>query len=325
MKFLLTGGGQRDNAAWSQEWKHYERAMVVSLDWVSGKKDVVIDYTTPLEYLAEKNANIVFKAGSIIDDKLYLCTQTEVMIYEYPSLKLIKHLTCTFFNDLHHVTAIGEHLVVVSTGLDMVIYFDKDYKPVRFYNVLGKEPWHKYSMEIDYRKIVTTKPHESHPNYVFSIGGDVWVSRFEQKDAVLLDDINQRMNIATERIHDGIVHNEYVYFTTVNGTVSKVDQKTMETVDVYDLNAVISDERPLGWCRGLHVEEDRIFVAFSSLRSTKLRENLAWIKKGFRVKKDNMRALPTRIVEYDLTTRSIVKEVNISDLGMTAIFSILAV
>jgi len=321
MKFLLTGGGQREKAVWSEEWKHYEQALVISLDWDTGELERVLEYTTPIEYLAEKDANIVFKAGSIIGDKLYLCTQTEVLIYEYPSFKLIKHLTFPFFNDLHHVTVANEYIVVVSTGLDMVIFFNKDYEPVKFYNVTGNDPWHKFSKDIDYRKVITTKPHESHPNYVFQVNEEVWVSRFEQKDAVCLQDITQCMNIGTERIHDGIVYGRYVFFTTVNGTVSKIDSLTRETVDKYDLNLAINDERPLGWCRGLYVEDNKIFVAFSSLRSTKLRENLAWIKKGFRVKKESLRALPTRIIEYDLTARKIVKEVDVSGVGMTAIFS----
>ena len=325
MKFLLTGGGQRKNAAWSQEWKHYEQAMIVSLDWDSGSLERVLDYTTPQEYLSEKDANIVFKAGSIINDKLFLCTQTEVLIYKYPSFELIKHLTFPFLNDVHHATVIGEHLIVVSTGLDMVIFFNDEYEPVKFYNVMGKDPWHKFSKDIDYRKIITTKPHDSHPNYVFNINNDIWVSRFEQKDAVCLNDLSQQIDIGTERIHDGVVKDGFVYFTTVNGTISKVDIETKKTVDIYDLNLAINNERPLGWCRGLHVEHDRFFVAFSSLRSTKLRENLAWIKQGFRIKKDMMRALPTRVIEYDFESKSIIKEVDVSGVGMTAIFSILNV
>ena len=73
--------------------------------------------------------------------------------------------------------------------------------------------------------------------------------------------------------------------TTVNGTVCVANSDTYELEDVFDLNEVNHDGRPLGWCRGLHVEGDKFYVGFSTLRSTTLRKNLAWIKRGFKEKK----------------------------------------
>lgn len=322
MKFLLTGGRQRKFAVWGEEWHFYNLAILLKVDWLTGVVESLLEYISPPELIAEKNANIVFKAGYLYKNKLYLCTQTEVLIYEYPSLNLRKYLSLPCFNDVHHVAIVCGKLTVVSTGLDMVVFLDENYIPIKYINVLGKEAWHKFSPEIDYRKILTTKPHESHPNYIFEIDGDIWVSRFEQKDAICLMDMSKRINIGLERVHDGIVVGDYVYFTTVNGTICVAHKYTHKVEFIYDLNDAYDEHNPLGWCRGLHVEGNRIFVGFSSLRSTKLRENLAWIKRRFKVNKKQMRAMPTRVIEYDMKSRSVIKEVNVSGANMDAIFSI---
>lgn len=325
MKFLVVGGEQRSSAVWHEEWQHYQKALALTVDWPSGKVERTLEYASEPQYLASDKANVLFKAGSLQGDKLYLCTQTEVMIYAYPSLKLLQHISLPCFNDLHHVAMIGGRLAVVSTGLDMVVFLDENCRPAEYRNVLGKEPWNRFSPDIDYRKLETTKPHESHPNYIFEIDGEPWVSRFEQKDAVCLNDLSKRIDIGIERIHDGLVHGDQVYFTTVNGTVCVANKNTYKVDAVYDLNEAYSEPNPLGWCRGLHVEGDRLFVGFTAIRSTKLRENLAWIKKGFKKSVDELRAMPSRVVEYDTKTRSVVKEVNVADAGMAAIFSILKV
>ena len=323
MKFVVTGGGQRSRAVWSQEWKHYEQAIALTVDWDTGSAERLIEYNSPEDAISEKDANIVFKAGSLIDGKLYMCTQTEVLIYDYPSLKLDRYISLPCFNDLHHVTKVDGNIAVVSTGLDMLVLIDENDNVVNAFNSLCKDPWHKFSESTDYRKVISTKPHESHPNYIFQIDNETWVSRFEQKDAICVTDNSKRINIGSERIHDGIVEGNSIYFTTVNGTICVVNKSTYEIENIYDLNETYSGSNPLGWCRGLHVEEGRFFIGFSALRSTKLRENLAWIKTGFKKSVEETRALPTRIVEYDFKTRSIVKELILSDVGLDAVFSIL--
>ena len=323
MKFIVTGGGQRKGAVWSNEWNHYEQAIAVSIDWSEKIVNRVIEYSSPDEVIAEKGANIVFKAGSLIDGKLYLCTQTEVLIYEFPSFKLLKYISLPCFNDLHHVTKVGDKIAVVSTGLDMLVLLDSRDIPSDYYNALGKDAWKKFSRDVDYRKVLTTKPHESHPNFVFEINNEIWVSRFEQRDAVCITDLSKHIDIGIERIHDGVVKDDYVYFTTINGTVCVVNSDTYKLEEIYDLNDAYNVPNPLGWCRGLHVDDGRFFIGFSALRSTKLRENLAWIKKGFKKSKKEMRAMPTRIAEYDIKSRTIVSELNLSNIGMDAVFSIL--
>jgi len=49
--------------------------------------------------------------------------------------------------------------------------------------------------------------------------GQVWVTRFEQRDAWCLTDPERRLAIGVEKPHDGIVRGRRVYLTTVDGHV----------------------------------------------------------------------------------------------------------
>ena len=52
------------------------------------------------------------------------------------------------------------------------------------WNVLGEDPWAWFSQNVDYRKVDSTKPHQSH--FVFPLGEEVWATRFSRKDAICL-------------------------------------------------------------------------------------------------------------------------------------------
>ena len=73
----------------------------------------------------------------------------------------------------------------------------------------------------------TTKPHQAHPNHVFQLDGQPWVTRFNQRDAVCLE-TGERMPIDAQRPHDGTPHNGGVYFTTIDGHIV-VSQHTHTT------------------------------------------------------------------------------------------------
>jgi hypothetical protein len=50
------------------------------------------------------------------------------------------------------------------------------------WNVPGEDPW-QLSSKTDFHKL-STKPHRSHPNYVFYIDSEPWAARFYSIDAV---------------------------------------------------------------------------------------------------------------------------------------------
>ncbi|MDA0663499.1 MAG: hypothetical protein O3B08_11790 [Proteobacteria bacterium] len=175
---FVVGGTMYPDAARFNEWRQYQKAVVLKVDLTSHAVERVIDYVSPLSVCPE-HPSVVFKAGSLDRDYLYLCTQTEILVYLRNSLSLSSYVTLPIFNDLHHVmpSDTGTLLAAV-TGLDMVVEFNIDGTMLNEWNVLGQDPWQRFSRDVDYRKVQSTKPRQAHPNFVFMIGADVWTTRF---------------------------------------------------------------------------------------------------------------------------------------------------
>jgi len=91
---------------------------------------------------------------------------------------------------------------------------------------------------------------------------------------------------------------------------------SLKVEEIVDLNTMHEADTLLGWCRGILVDGEKAWVGFSHIRPTKLRENLAWVMRGFR------QVLPTRVACYDLARRRCVAEIDLQAHGLNAVFSI---
>jgi hypothetical protein len=316
----VIGGQQRHNRSMREreaDWYEYREGLILRVDTSTGCVYRCVEYVSPPEVCAEEDPAILFKSGTLENGKLYASTQTEVMAYGVPDFQLDAYLSLPCFNDVHHVRPTPEgNLLVAISGLDMVIEVTWNGDVLREWNTLGEDPWARYSREIDYRRVASTKPHQSHPNQVFYIGEDIWVTRFQQRDAVCLTNPHKRLPIDIQLVHDGLVHKGRVYFTTVNGCVVIANAETLEIERCVDLNELSDKNAHLGWCRGILVDDTRIWVGFSRLRLTKVRENLSWVRWGFK------QHLPTRVACYDLAEGRCVTEVDLQEHGLDAVFSI---
>ncbi|NND02661.1 MAG: hypothetical protein HKN91_07730 [Acidimicrobiia bacterium] len=320
MNLLITGGEQRRPrtiTAGSGHWYKYARGRMLNVDAASGLVSNVMSYESPPEVVADEEPAVLFKQGTLDGDRLYLTTQTEVIVYSYPQLEILHYISLPQFNDVHHVrpTSRGT-LLVVNTGLDQVLELDFEGTVLKEWNSLGKDPWERFDRETDYRKVSSTKPYESHPNHVFTIDDEVFVTRFKQKDAVSVEDPSRRIDIGVERVHDGVAFGDHIYFTAVNGHIAVVDKQTLQTVDMFDLAEIESSNHLLGWCRGIAPDEEGAWVGFSRLRPTAVRENIAWVKSGFR------KSMGTHIARYNLKTRTLEQRIELEEHDFNAVFSI---
>lgn len=322
-RIYVVGGAQKKTAHQVEEWHRHRQGLIVEVDTRDGSHRKCLEYVSPPEACAEEDPAVLFKAATLVDDTFYVCTQTEVLLYNFPTFEQIGYISLSCFNDVHHVRPSGRGtLIVVTTGLDLLVEIDKNGTILNEWNVLGEEPWARFSKETDYRKVVTTKPHHAHPNYCFYIGEELWATRFEQRDAISLQDPSRRIDIGVEKPHDGIVFQDKVYFTTVDGHIIVADTKSLEVETVLNLNEIHSEGLALGWCRGLLVlNEEKVLVGFSRLRPTKIRENLRWMKHklGLRETAGNM---SSRVALYDLRTKSLCWEQNVEGFGLNVVFSI---
>jgi hypothetical protein len=321
LSHLYVAGGQqrtlRPLGAGMQDWYEYQRGLILELDTTNGATRVMVDYVSPPEVCPPNAPAILFKSGTLVDDVLYVSTQTEVMAFRVPTFERILYISLPMFNDVHHVRPTPDgNLLVANTGLDTVVELTPGGDVVKIINVLGEDPWARFSPDVDYRLIPTTKPHLAHPNHVFHIDGEPWATRFQQKDAVSLVDPSRRIDIGLERVHDGLVYGGHVYFTTVDGKVAIADTKTLRLVEVMDLTKSHPPDMLLGWARSLLVDGRYLWVGFSRIRPTKIRENVGWVMRGLK------RDFGTHVGCYDLTTGASIAQFNVEAHGLSAIFGI---
>ncbi len=302
-----------------EEATTYEKGLILRVDPGRGEVKCSVEYTAP-ESSGPKDASITFEGGVLQGDLLYTCTRTEALVYRTPTFDLVRYVSLPSFNDVHHVrpTEAG-NMLVTNTGLDMVVEVDPDGKVLREWDVLGERTWTRFSRDIDYRHVLSTKPHLSHPNYTFFLDGELWVTRAMQKDAYCLTKPNPRIDLGPEFCHDGEVRGDRIYFTTVNGTIVIVNAKTLEPERILDLNRMDNSRKAsLGWCRGLaFLDESLVWVGFSRLRLTRFKENVRWVKDL--IKGEQM---PTHIALYDLLAERRLAVIDLEPYGMHVIFGV---
>jgi hypothetical protein len=319
--YLLGGRQRKLLLKREEEWNLYEAALILHLDTGTSKVRTCVEYKSPPEARASENSSMVFKSGTLVGNTLYACTSTEVIIFKLPEFERVGYISLPCFNDVHHVAPTCDgNFLVASTGLDMVVKFDWAGKVLNEWSVLEEEPWSRFSRKVDYRKVESTKPHTSHPNFVFELDDEVWVTRFRQRDAICLNKPGKKIDISVERPHDGLVCGDRIYFTTVDGRIVVADRGARQVRAVFDLKEMSDPNSLLGWCRGLlPVDDRRIWVGFTRVRKTQFKENILWIRSVFR---DGMASAPTHIALYDTAERRCLQEYDLEQHGINIIFGI---
>jgi hypothetical protein len=322
---LYITGGRQKKRLFKTEEEHfaYEQALIVEVDPATMTSSTRVSYESPAEARANEDSSILFKGGALKGKKLFVCTATEVLIFDLPQFRITGYVSLPCFNDLHHVCPKRDgNLLVASTGLDMVVECTLKGEVVQLWNVLGGKPWERFSPTTDYRKIPSTKPHLVHPNYIFELEDNMWVTRHYQRDAISLTGPNRRISIGVgvEKPHDGVLFGDRIVFTTVDGTLALVSRNTLRVEEIIDLKTIDNEEKALlGWCRGLMVvDQDRIWVGFTRVRKTKFVENINWVKHTFQDVE-----MPTHIALYDIAAKRCLRVIDLEKHGLNLVFSIL--
>jgi hypothetical protein len=316
-KFYIVGAEQKNKVL--KDWEQYKKGLILKVCPENNMAEKCLEYRSPSEVCTEENPSILFSAGTIHNNLLYVGTQTEILVYTLPDFKQVHYLSLPCFNDIHHVCPTAEgNLLVVNTGLDTVLEVSFTGEILNEWNVLGGNTWERFSPEIDYRKVASTKPHQSHPNYVFKLKDDIWVTRCLQKDAICLTNFNKRIDIGRALVHDGVVFEDSLYFTQVDGHVVKVDLQNHEAKQTYNLNNMTNTNNPLGWCRGIKVlNSEQVVVGFTRIRPVR-----KTAPDGKVFWEGEYGVLPTRIACYDLKNEKLLWEQQLEEYHMNAIYSI---
>jgi hypothetical protein len=220
--------------------------------------------------------------------------------------------TASFLNDLHFVGFFNNRMYVVNTGLERIEVVNladgADHAHINLLEHIHEAK--EFDWSIDYRHVWSTQPHLVHANHCFFLDGEVWVTRFCQKDALALD-TGRRIDLSPwGNPHDGCVQDDNVDFTTTNGHLISYSS-TEARFRSWDLNRIIG-ENQLGWCRGLTVEENHAFIAFTQFRSSVTKEMGKWILQG-----GNHGCKPTFIVKLDMAREKIMAKYHFLENNLT--------
>jgi len=282
-RLLVSGGCLRADGFELGEGKYYGRAVLAVLDLESGSFTEVLSKSDGGEHYPAEHPNQQFTAACLDGDILWLPTDTEIMKYRLPELELLACYSHPCFHNVHSVQVFGDQLGVTSTGLDNIVLLNKHTGNIdQIINTQGKDPWHRFDPGKDYRVVHSTRPHDSHPNYLFELEGRLWVTRCSTEDAVCLDDVNDRIDLGEGEdisAHDGLWWQGQLVFTRVDGKLIVCDpakRKVIENHDPFRLQR----NRPKGWCRGLFITGDMFYIGFSRLRKTNLKAKLKFLSQG---------------------------------------------
>jgi len=320
---MISGGCLRQNGYELGEGKYYDQAKLIKLDLSTGVFSTLLSKKGGGENYPQDHPNQQYTAACLEYDILWLPTDTEIFKYQLPSFELLVTYSYPCFHNIHSVHIFGDELVVTSTGIDNVIKLNKHSGEINaVLNTQGKDPWHRFDPEFDYRLIHSTRPHDNHPNFVFSLNDELWVTRCKQEDAVKLSDVSQKIDISGTdviSVHDGIVWQNKVVFTRVDGFLVVCDPKNKKPVEQIDPFKQTRN-RPVGWCRGLHIDGDIFYIGYSKVRQTKLKSKIKFLTQGNFKYKGSNNAL---VVAYNMATREVENVFETPDGTLDAIYGIL--
>jgi hypothetical protein len=318
--FYIVGGRERKDGN-RPEWQSCDRALILYAESASGQVHSVVEYVTPPETCSGEDPAILFKASTLAGNQLYACTTTEVLIYSLPQFQLKHYISHPHFNDVHHVAPIeGNRLAVVSTGLDLVVVMSLEGEVLEELSACEEPLWTRFRKEVDYRRVLTTKPYKVHANYAFCLNEKLWVTRADRSDAVCVERPEQRFQFGGAYPHDGVIRYGRIYFTTTDGQVWVFDAETRECIRCVDLNNIGGGSGPLGWARGIEVlSPERVVVGFTPLRPTRWKQKLGWVAERFGAAPMITR---THVAAYDLAAQKLLWEIPLYEHGLDVIFAV---
>ena len=122
MNLIVSMGIPAQDVHKRQEGFRYNGAVIQVIDWSRKRIVKEISYNSPQENKGN-GLSLQFKGASIFNNKYYVVTNTEVLIYGLEDLTLEKVITLPSFNDLHGVLPSADCIYVCNTGLEIVIKF----------------------------------------------------------------------------------------------------------------------------------------------------------------------------------------------------------
>ena len=281
MHILISGGYPNKDYYKQEEGYQFKEAFIKILDWDTATVVREMVYKSPPEHRASNNS-ILFKSGSVHKGEFIVPTDTEIVFVNINSLEINRIISLNCFTDLHHVTLNKNLLYIANTGIEAVQILDFHEEITNEYHLASSPTWKKLDKGSDLRFVSSTKPHYIHVNHVFFIDDEPWCTRLLKYDAISLNYPDRKINLRVGKggPHDGLVSGDFIYFTLTGGYIVVVNKHSLKIDELINLNKISDGKAQLGWCRGLDVVDDTVFVGFTRIRNSLFSEYGSWILKN---------------------------------------------
>jgi len=255
-------------------------------------------------------------ASPWLDDRaLWQPTRTALHRVDPSTLDSVQVLTHPLFHDVHSVAPGLRDWLVTCTGHESVVEVALDGTVHQRWS-LGPP----IDPARDHRELPhdALKPHAVHPNRAFVLGGRRWVTCLGTARCQGLDH-DGVLDLGPGQPHDGIVRDDLVWFTTTAGRVLGLDPHTgARRVDL-DVAALEGAAGAFGWCRGLDVVGDRLWVGITVLRKAAWREAARTLLRGARGRRE-----PSRVLELDWRRGRVTGRWEVGQGGQGTIYGVTA-
>lgn len=262
-------------------------------------------------------------------NKLVGCDFNRVFIFDPASKELVTVKTSDEYNDLHHISVNGDRVYLANTGRDCIDILDHGLRNISCIDFLSESEAlarvdGNYDVtgeyfDIDLKGIefhlrkVPDKWHINHTTRVINgFDSRVVATSFSKQCLIDAETMEPLCREFATQPHDGVVANGYIWVTTVSGQIYR---STLSFPLEFEVYFNLFQNAPFeGWCRGLLVTRDAIFVAITAIQ-----------KESTRTKWLSVPATETRtgIYRIDLCSISVDDFYDFSDANGSRIFSIL--
>lgn len=247
---------------------------------------------------------------------LWQPTRTAVHRVDPDTLSGEQVLTHPLFHDVHSIAPGRQGWYVTCTGHETVVDIGLD---GRIYERFSLGPSIDPDRDYRYEPHDARKPHAVHPNRAFLLDDAGWVTCLSEGVCRGLGH-DGRWDLGPGMPHDGILRQGLVWFTTTAGRVIAVDPARGERVVELDVATLESARGAFGWCRGIEVIDDRLWVGITVLRSAAWREAARGVLRGARGRRE-----PTRVLEIDWRRSRITGRWEVGRGGEGVIYGVSAV
>jgi hypothetical protein len=240
------------------------------------------------------------------DEHLVACDFNRVLLIDRTSSQITKEYFDTSLNDLHSVSLGTDSILLANTGRDSIVKLDFQLRPAEEFDGLSKDDWvarrqglqskHGSYYETDsaalpfHQRKIQDQWHLNHVLQNSALENRIIATSFTKRCLIDVQTWKSVSNQLEFNPHDGVIDGGFIWITTVNGDLFR---SSLALPLNFKLVISLFKYAPFqGWCRGLLITADAIYVGITQLyeknsRTSWLTECIEKTRSGiYRLSKD---------------------------------------